>query len=99
MSAAEIKLRAPTPALLALPWLTPLGEWEPITVAFRDIPVGTSRHLVRFVEVDGELLAVKEASDRLVAREYDVLRALEGRALPAVRPAGIVLRGEATTGC
>ena len=98
MSAAEIKLGAPTPALLALPWLTPLADWDPITVAFRDIPVGPSRHVVRFVEVDGELLAVKEASDRIVAREYDVLRALEARALPAVRPAGTVLRGEADDG-
>ena len=66
MSAPEIKLRAPTTALLAPPWQTPLADWDPMTVAFRDIPVGPSRHLVRFVEADGDLLAVKKASDPLV---------------------------------
>jgi hypothetical protein len=93
-----IKLRAPTAELLALPWESPLADWDPMSVAFRDIPVGPSRHLVRFVEIGDALLAVKEAPDRIVAREYDVLRTLESRGLPAVRPAGTVLRGEAADG-
>ena len=93
-----ITLRSPTPELLDLPWMEPLAEWDPVSVPFRDVPVGPSRHLVRFVEVGGTLLAVKEAPDRVVAREYDVLRTLEARGLPAVRPAGTILRGEGADG-
>lgn len=90
----DIRLRDPSPETLALPWLTPLADWDPVSVPFRDVPVGPSRHLVRFVEVDQALLAIKEAPNRIVEREYAVLRALEARDLPAVRPAGTVLRGE-----
>ncbi len=58
----------------------------------RDIPVGPSRHLVRFVKADGRLWALKELSPRLAAKEYAVLRDLESRSLPAVRPAGLVIQ-------
>ena len=90
----EIRLRAPTTEVLALPWLTRLADWDPVSVPFRDVPVGPSRHLVRFVEVADGLLAIKEAPDRIVNREYEVLRTLEARGLPAVRVAGTVLRGQ-----
>jgi hypothetical protein len=76
----------------AVPWLEPLGEWDATEVPFRDIPVGPSRHLVRFVETDGALWALKELPSRIAAKEYAVLRDLERRDLPAVRPAGLVLQ-------
>ncbi|GAA4809313.1 DUF4032 domain-containing protein [Actinomycetospora chlora] len=90
MTAPDLRLRAPTPGLLALPWERPLADWDPATVPLRELPVGPSRHLVRFVEVDGALWALKELPPRIAHREFDVLRHLESRGLPAVRPAGLV---------
>ena len=97
MSGPELRLRAPTPGLLALPWDRPLEQWLVPDVALRDIAVGPSRHLVKFVEADGGLWAVKDMPARIAAKEYDVLRRLEEMALPAVRPAGIVLQPEFDT--
>jgi tRNA A-37 threonylcarbamoyl transferase component Bud32 len=56
------------------------------------VPVGPSRHLVRFIEVDGRMWALKELPLRTAQREYANLRELEERSLPAVRPAGIVVQ-------
>jgi len=66
-------------------------------VALRDIAVGPSRHLVKFVECDGALWAVKELSRRLATREYDILGRLEDMALAAVRPAGLVIHPDLDT--
>ncbi len=88
----DLRLRRPTPGLLALPWSTPLAEWDATAVPLRDLPVGPSRHLVRFVETDGRLWALKELPRRIAGKEYAVLRELERRALPAVRPAGLVIQ-------
>jgi hypothetical protein len=63
----------------------------------RDIAVGPSRHLVKFVDADGLLWAVKDMPARIAAKEYDVLRTLEEMDLPAVRPAGLVLQPEFDT--
>jgi hypothetical protein len=56
------------------------------------VPVGPSRHLVRFVETDGRRWALKELPQRIAAREYAVLRDVESMGLPAVRAAGLVLQ-------
>jgi hypothetical protein len=88
----DIRLRVATPGLLALPWLEPLAEWDATEVPLRDIPVGPSRHLVRFVETDGHLWALKELPRRIAIKEYEVLRGLEARSLPAVWPAGLVVQ-------
>jgi hypothetical protein len=88
----DLRLRRPTPGLLALPWATPLAEWDATAVPLRDLPVGPSRHLVRFVETDGRLWALKELPRRIAEKEYAVLRDLERRSLPAVRPAGLVVQ-------
>ena len=90
MQPPAMRLRSPSPGLLALPWLEPLAEWDATEIAMRDIPVGPSRHLVRFVETDGALWALKELPQRIAEKEYAVLRDLEHRSLPAVRPAGLV---------
>lgn len=97
MALPELTLRAPCPGLLALPWDQPLAEWQAIEVPLRDIAVGPSRHLVRFVEADGELWALKDMPERIARREYDVLRYLEDACLPAVCPAGLVLQPEHDT--
>ena len=86
----DLRLRAASPGLLGLPWQERLAEWDATEVPFRDIPVGPSRHLVRFVETDGALWALKEEPQRIAAKEYAVLRDLEARELPAVHPAGLV---------
>lgn len=94
MSSLDLRLRVTSPELLALPWRRPLADWDVTAVPIRDIPVGPSRHLVRFVEADGRLWALKDLPARVAAREYDVLREMENRALPAVRPTGVVTRPE-----
>ncbi len=74
--------------LLDLPWELPLGAW-PASLRFRSLPVGPSRHLVRFLVVDGDLLALKEEPADVAEREYAVLGHLERVDLPAVRAIGI----------
>ena len=86
----SIRLRAASPGLLALPWLDPLEKWPEDAANFRDLNVGPSRHLVRFVEADYVLYALKELPTRIADKEYRVLRELEVRELPAVRPVGLV---------
>jgi hypothetical protein len=98
MPQLDLRLRVTSPGLLALPWDRPLGEWDATEVPLRDVPVGPSRHLVRFVETDGRRWALKELPHRAAAREYAVLRDLESMGLPAVRAAGLVLQpGEGGT--
>ena len=97
MRAPEFRLRTPTPGLLALPWDRPLHDWTVPDIPLRDIAVGPSRHLVKFVDADGALWAVKDMPPRIAAKEYDVLRRLEEMGLPAVRPAGVVLQPEFDT--
>ena len=90
--ALDLRLRFTSPGLLALPWDEPLGEWDATEVPLRDMPVGPSRHLVRFVETDGARWALKELPRRLAVKEYTVLRELEARGLPAVQAAGLVIQ-------
>ena len=75
-------------ALLDLPWELALDAW-PASLDFRALPVGPSRHLVRFLVVEGDLIALKEEPIDVAEREYDVLTHLERVGLPAVKPIGI----------
>ncbi len=90
MGTLEVRLRQPSPGLRALPWSTPLEEWDERRLPLRDLAVGPSRHVVRFVEADGALWALKALPRAVAVHEYDVLRALEERDLSAVRAAGVV---------
>lgn len=90
MAVPELRLRAPGVELLALPWDRPLEEWTAPDVPLRDVAVGPSRHLVRFVFCDDALWAVKELPPRIADKEYGVLGALEELGLPSVRRAGLV---------
>lgn len=76
------------PALLDLPWQTPLEDWPANRLAA--LPRGISRHVVRFVRMSDAVLAAKEIGESLARREYDLLRMLRRLALPAVEPIGIV---------
>ncbi|MDQ7906629.1 DUF4032 domain-containing protein [Phytohabitans sp. ZYX-F-186] len=76
------------PALLDLPWSTPLEEWPADHLVA--LPQGISRHVVRFVKLAGTVYAVKETGERVAEREYDLLRALERIDFPAVQAVAIV---------
>jgi hypothetical protein len=84
------------PALLDLPWSTPLEEWPADQLVA--LPQGISRHVVRFVRLAGTVYAVKETSERVAEREYDLLRALERIDFPAVQAVAIVADREAVDG-
>lgn len=56
---------------------------------------GISRHVVRFVDYDGRLYALKELPRRYAEREYRLLRMLEEEEMPVVEAVGVVTeRGE-----
>lgn len=86
--ALEITASRPDPALLDLPWRIPLEEWPEDLLAA--LPRGISRHVVRFVRLNGRVLAVKEIKDDIARREYDLLRNLRRLELPAVDPFAVV---------
>src|SRR5262245_35784268 len=75
------------PALLDLPWSTPLSEWPADHLVA--LPQGISRHVVRFVRIDGVVYAVKETSQRAAEQEYELLRALERMDAPAVQAVAV----------
>src|SRR5262245_38847343 len=85
----RLHLRDPAIELVDLPWEKPLALWPADKLAFRELPVGPSRHLVRFLVADGSLYALKELPLDAGRREYEVLLHLESAGLPAVAPAGI----------
>ena len=85
----RLRLRDPAIALVELPWEAPLADWPAEGLAFRELPVGPSRHLVRFLAADGSLYALKELPLEVGRNEYDVLLHLESAGLPAVSPVGI----------
>ncbi len=76
------------PDFLDLPWNDPLEEWN--SPRFVDVARGIGRHIVRFVDYDGSLYALKELPPRLAQREYRLLHALAEVGLPAVEAVGVV---------
>lgn len=93
----RLRLRGTTERLLDLPWELPLADWAEDAAAFRDLRVGPSRHLVRFVADDDRVLALKEEPLDVARREYDVLTHLQQLELPAVTPLGIAEAPERDT--
>ncbi|MBQ1024350.1 DUF4032 domain-containing protein [Micromonospora sp. C95] len=84
------------PALLDLPWSTPLEQWPAEHLVA--LPQGISRHVVRFVQLGGHVYAVKETGERVAEREYDLLRALERIDFPSVKAVAIVADRESDAG-
>ena len=84
------------PALLDLPWSTPLELWPDSNIAA--LPKGISRHLVRFVHLSGYVVAIKETSAELAKREYDMLRTLQRMDIPCVDPVAVITNRTSDTG-
>ncbi len=86
--AINIKSMSVDPALLDLPWNIPLEQWPPEVLAA--LPRGISRHIVRFVNLNSNVIAVKEISSFVADREYEMLRNLLRLGAPCVRPIAVI---------
>ena len=88
MSELSITARSVDPALLSLPWSTPLAQWPSSNIVF--LPKGISRHLVRFSSLSGRVIAVKETTEEMARREYDMLGNLHRLDAPCVQRAAVI---------
>jgi Domain of unknown function (DUF4032)/Lipopolysaccharide kinase (Kdo/WaaP) family len=89
----QLVARTGYPTFLDLPWDEPLEEWQSERLV--EVVRGISRHVVRFVQYDGELFALKELPAEPAWREYRLLRELEEQEMPVVEVVGVVAgRGE-----
>ncbi|WP_243062603.1 DUF4032 domain-containing protein [Humibacter sp. RRB41] len=88
--AGSLNITAATvdPALLDLPWDLPLDEWPNDHIAL--LPKGISRHLVRFANLSGYVIAIKETTGEMARREYDMLRTLQRVDVPCVDPLAVI---------
>jgi len=84
------------PALLDLPWNIPLGSWPDEQIAA--LPKGISRHIVRFANLSGYVVAIKETSAELAQREYDMLRTLGRMDVPCVEPVAVITNRTSDSG-
>ncbi|MEO8889291.1 MAG: DUF4032 domain-containing protein, partial [Jatrophihabitantaceae bacterium] len=89
MSSYRLTTIGPNADLLDLPFDRPLAQWPEELIVH--VPRGISRHIVRFVGLDGEVFAVKEATDRYVLREHALLQAMHNRSVPVVDAFGTVI--------
>ena len=94
--ALRIVASRPDPAIITLPWSTPLEEWTDDYVV--PLPRGLSRHIVRIVRLRDRTYAVKETQEPIAFREYRLLRDLQRVGLPAVVPQGVVAGRVDTSG-
>jgi len=87
---ARLQLVARTghPDFLDLPWEVPLERWTHERLV--NVVAGIHRHVVRFVEYDGRLYALKELPVQLAHKEYRFLRALAADEMPVVEVVGVV---------
>ena len=70
----QILARTGHPDFLDLPWTEPLEEWRHERLV--EVVRGIRRHVVRFVEYEGAVYALKELPALLAHREYGLLRRL-----------------------
>ncbi|GAA2240021.1 DUF4032 domain-containing protein [Herbiconiux moechotypicola] len=87
-SSLSITSATADPALLDLPWQLPLDLWPDQYIAA--LPKGISRHLVRFAHLSGHVVAVKETTDEMAKREYEMLRTLQRLDVPCVDPLAVI---------
>lgn len=76
------------PGLLSLPWDVALENWPEDTITA--LPKGISRHIVRFAQLDGSVMAIKETTDEMAKGEYAMLRNLQKIDVPCVEPVAVV---------
>ncbi len=74
--------------LFELPWGVSLEDWPEKTIAA--LPKGISRHIVRFIHLANHIVAVKETTETLAIREYEMLQKLNRLDVPCVEPVAIV---------
>jgi hypothetical protein len=65
-----------------------LDKWSNEHIAL--LPKGISRHLVRFANLSGYVIAVKETTGEMARREYDMLRTLQRLDVPCVEPVAVI---------
>ncbi len=87
MVAFRFRTGAEELSLVDLPWDQPLEDW-PVERSVV-LPAGVHRHVVRFMEIEGNTVALKELPDRLAEREYLMLERLREEHLPGVSLVGI----------
>ena len=87
MVAFRFRTGADELSLVGLPWHLPLEQW-PVDRSVV-LPAGVHRHIVRFMEIDNNTVALKELPDRLAGREYQMLEGLREQKLPGVTLIGI----------
>lgn len=96
MASLSIKSATVDAALLDLPWHLSIEEWPDDVIAA--LPKGISRHVVRFVNLSGYVVAVKETTTELAHREYDMLRTLRRLDVPCVEPLAVISNRRDTDG-
>jgi len=86
----QLQARTGHPDFLDLPWERPLDEWSSTRLV--RVVRGIGRHVVRFVDYDGAVYALKELPDDVAHREYGLLRDLRTAEMPVVEVVGVVTR-------
>jgi tRNA A-37 threonylcarbamoyl transferase component Bud32 len=86
----QLVTRTGHPTFLDFPWREPLAAWESDRLV--SVVRGIGRHVVRFVEIDGVLYALKELPEELAEREFRLLTALRDEEMPVVEPVGVVVQ-------
>ena len=84
----QLVARTGQPDFLDLPWDTPLEDWESERLV--EVVRGIGRHVVRFVDYDGVLYALKQLPEQLAWREYRLLGELASESIPVVEGVGVV---------
>ena len=84
----QMVARTEHPGFLDLPWRLPLDDWQ--SDRFVEVSRGIHRHVVRFVDYDGDIFALKELPARVAEREYRLLRRLGEAGVPVVEVIGLV---------
>ncbi len=84
----RITASGPDPQLLSLPWQLPLEQWPNEHIV--KLPKGISRHVVRFSELSGQVVAVKETNEEMAAREYELLGSLRRLDMPSVDRVAVI---------
>ena len=84
----QLVQRAGHPDFLDLPWELPLIEWRSERMV--EVARGISRHVVRFVDYDGRLYAIKELPHSFAEHEYRLLRTLADESIPVVEAVAVV---------
>ncbi|MCQ9351876.1 DUF4032 domain-containing protein [Corynebacterium sp. 153RC1] len=75
-------------SLLQLPWHLPLVDWPQDLIAA--LPRGISRHEVRFVRINGHVIAIKEIGQKVAHHEFRMLQQLGRLGAPCVKPIAVI---------